>query len=185
MGYFIEFGNDVETPSFLPSNAQRWRWRLKEIRQPSESLQIFNLTSSSAWIQQLVSSQATTPVLADNVIALIFVPERTPTGMGSPLSSDFHYDSRDSTSPLTRNQLPVRLRVALVVMDEPSAQILAAQNGTNPPTVVSPDLFQKAEQLDTDLTILDGTLTSQKIRHRLFQREILLTSAVWSNTPSE
>jgi len=184
MGYFIEFGNDTEAPSFLPSSAQRWRWRLKEIRQPSESLQIFNLTSSSAWTQQLVSSPATTPVLANNVIALVLLPERAANDTGSPLASNFHYDSRDSTTPLTFHQLPARLRVALVVMDEPSAQILAAQNGSNPPAVVPPGLFQNAAQLDADLAALDGALTSQKIGHRLFQREILLTSSAWSNTPS-
>ena len=185
MGYFIEFGNDPDVPSFLPSSSQRWRWRLKEIRQPSESLQVFNLASSRAWIQQLVASQATTPTLADNVIALVILPERASNDSGPALSPDFRYDSHDSANPLTRHQLPARLRVALMVMDEASAQILAAQNGSSPPALVPSGLFQKAAQLDADLSTLDSLLTSQRIRHRLFQREILLTASTWSNTLSQ
>jgi uncharacterized protein (TIGR02599 family) len=185
MGYFVEFGTDSNTPSFLSATAQRWRWRLKEIRQPSESLQIFNLTSSYAWIQQLVSSQTTTPALADNIIALVILPERAANDSGTPLASDFRYDSRDATTPLTRNQLPTRLRVAIMAIDEASAQTLAAQNGSNPPALVAANLFQKAAQLDNDLATLDGALTSLKIRHRLFQREILVTTSAWSNTLSQ
>ncbi len=185
MGYFVEFGSDSSAPTFLSSTAQRWRWRLKEIRQASESLQIYNLTSSSAWIQQLVSSQGTTPTIADNIIALVILPERAANDSGTPLSSDFRYDSRDATSPLTRNQLPNRLRVAMMAIDEASAQTLAAQNGTNPPALVASSLFQKSTQLDGDLTALDSTLTSRKIRHRLFQREILLTTSAWSNALSQ
>ena len=185
VGYFVEFGNDTDAPSFLLPTVQRWRWRLKQILQPAESLQIFATTSSSAWIQQVVSSEATTPALAENIIALIILPERAASDTGTALSQDFRYDSRDATNPLTRHQLPARLRVAFMAIDEASAQILAGQNGSNPPALVAASLFQKATQLDTDLASLDGTLTAQKINHRLFQREILLPAAAWSNTSSQ
>jgi uncharacterized protein (TIGR02599 family) len=184
LGYFVEFGNDSGAPAFLSSSTQRWRWRLKEIAQPAESLQIYNLTSSSAWIQQLVSSQTTTPILADNIIALAILPERAASDTGASLSTDFRYDSRDTTHALTHNQLPPRLRVALMAIDESSAQILASQNGSNPPALVSNGLFQQSSKLDADLATLDGSLTAQKIGHRLFQREILLPAAAWSNTSS-
>jgi uncharacterized protein (TIGR02599 family) len=185
MGYFIEFGNDSSAPSFLLPSIQRWRWRLKEVRQPAESLQVFALASSSAWVQQLTSSETTTPALAENIIALVILPERAASDSGTPLSSDFRYDSRDSSNPLTRHQLPARLRVALMAIDETSAHVLAAQNGSNPPALVSANLFQKATQLDADLASLDTTLTGKKIGHRLFQRVILLPTAAWSNTPSQ
>jgi len=181
MGYFIEFGSNSDAPAFLPSTVQRWRWRLKEVRQSSESLQIFNLTSSDTWIRELISSQTTTPALADNIIALVILPERAANDSGAILASDFRYDSRDTANPLTRHQLPPRLRVAFVAIDETSAQILAAQNGSNPPALVASSLFQSATQLDADLAALDSSLTSSKIRHRLFQREILLNAAAWSN----
>jgi uncharacterized protein (TIGR02599 family) len=183
-GYFVEFGNESDAPSFLLNSTQRWRWRLKQVQQPAESLQIFNLTSSSAWIQQLVSNETTTPTLAENVVTLIILPVRTASDTGAALSSDYRYDSRDATNSLTHHQLPTRLRIAFMAIDEASAQILAAQNGTNSPALVASTLFQKATQLDADLATLDGTLTAQKIRHRLFEREILLPAAAWSNTPS-
>jgi uncharacterized protein (TIGR02599 family) len=185
MGYFVEFGNDSDEPAFLLGSTQRWRWRLKQVRQPAESLQIFVLTTSSAWIQQLVSSETTTPTLAENIIALVVLPERTATDSAAALSADFRYDSRDATNPLTRNQLPPRLRIAFMAIDEASAQILAAQNGTSPPALVASSLFQKATQLDTDLASLDSSLTAQKIRHRLFQREILLPASAWTNALSQ
>jgi len=31
-GYFIEFGTDPNAPTFLLPGAQRWRWRLKQVR---------------------------------------------------------------------------------------------------------------------------------------------------------
>jgi len=185
MGYFVEFGNDTDASSFLLPTAQRWRWRLKQVRQPAESLQVFSLTSSSSWIQQIVSSQTTTPTLAENVIALIVLPERAVNDAGTSLATDFRYDSRDASNPLMRHQLPARLRIALMAIDEASAQVLAAQNGMSPPALLSASLFQKSAQLDADLASLDGTLTAQKIGHRLFQREILLPAAAWSDTASQ
>jgi uncharacterized protein (TIGR02599 family) len=53
MGYFVEFGDNDSAPGFILPQTHCWRWRLKEILQPSESLQIFATTTSSAWIQQL------------------------------------------------------------------------------------------------------------------------------------
>jgi uncharacterized protein (TIGR02599 family) len=112
------------------------------------------------------------------------LPERAATDAGAALAPSFSYDSRDTTNRLTLHQLPPRLRLALVAIDSASAQRLATQDGSNPPTLISSTLFQKAAQLDSDLTSLDSTLTQQKIRHRIFQREILLPTASWSNTPS-
>ena len=185
MGYFVEFGNEADAPSFLLPGTQRWRWRLKQAREPSESLQVLALASSTAWIQELVSSETTTPALADNVIALVVLPERAASDSGAALSTDFCYDSRDATNPLTRHQLPPRLRVALMAIDEISARALAAQNGASPPSLVATSLFQKSSQFDVDLASLDVSLTAQKIHHRLFQREILLPAASWSNTTSQ
>jgi uncharacterized protein (TIGR02599 family) len=193
MGYFIEFGDDNATPGFIQSHA--WRWRLKQVLQPAESLQIFTMTSpapwpSSAWIQQIVPALTASPVasslpaLADNVITLIVLPERAAGDAAPPLAPAFSYDSRDTTNALTLHQLPPRMRLALVVIDAVSAQRLAAQNGSNPPQLVPAALFQQAAQLTSDLTTLDHSLTAQKIGHRIFQREILLPSSNWSDTPS-
>jgi len=183
MGYFVEFGDDSNAPSFLLPNAQRWRWRLKQVRQPSESLQVYALPTSSAWIGQLAPPATPTPTLAENVIALIILPERTHDDF--LLSPTFSYDSRDAGNALTRHQLPPILRVILVAIDETSAEILASQDGTNPPALVPAGLFQQAAQLDADLATLDQSLTTQKIGHRIFQREIQVESAAWTTAPSQ
>jgi uncharacterized protein (TIGR02599 family) len=184
LGYFVEFSDESNVPAFLLPITHRWRWRLKQIEQPSESLGIYTLPDSPSWVQSLVQPGAPVGVLAENVIALLVLPDRAANDSGAPLSTDYHYDSRDATNPLTRNQLPTRLRLALVSIDEASAQILAAQNGTQPPSLIPAGLFVTAAQLDADLATLDASLTTRKINHRLFQREILLPAAAWSNTPS-
>jgi uncharacterized protein (TIGR02599 family) len=189
MGYFVEFGDDDTAPGFILLQTHCWRWRLKQILQPAESLQIFTMTPyaawpSSAWIQQLVPAGASVPILAENVATLIVLPERAANDSNPPLSAAYNYDSRDTTNLLTLHQLPPRLRLVLVAIDPISAQTLAAQNGTNPPPLVSATLFQQAAQLDTDLATLDTSLTAQKIGHRIFQRVIQLPSSAWSNTPT-
>jgi len=186
MGYFVEFG-DNPAPNFIQTHS--WRWRLKQVMQPAESLQIFAMMpystwTSSAWIQQIIPSGTPVSVLAENVVALIVLPERAANDSGAALAPAFSYDSRDTTNRLTLYQLPPRVRLVLVAMNQISATRLAEQNGSNPPLLVSVNLFQQAAQLDTDLATLDNSLTAQKIEHRIFQREILLTSSAWSNTPS-
>ena len=123
LGYFVEFGADANGPSFLGA-APRLRWRLKQIAQPSESLQIFSSTTSAPWIAQLAGPTATPAILAENVIALVVLPERTPGD--ATLAPTYSYDSRDTTNTLTLAQLPPRVRVVLVAIDEASAQQLAA-----------------------------------------------------------
>jgi uncharacterized protein (TIGR02599 family) len=181
-GYFVEFSDDASAPSFVLSQTHFWRWRLKQLVQPAESLQIFTTTTSSAWIQQAVPAQAIVPVLAENIITLIVLPELAANDANTPLSPTYSYDSRDTTNLLTLHQLPPRLRLVLVAMDSASALRLATQNGSNAPALVPSSLFQQASKLDADVASLDGTLTAQKIGHRIFQRQILLPSSTWSDT---
>jgi uncharacterized protein (TIGR02599 family) len=197
MGYFVQFDAGSSTPGFILSQTPYRRWRLKQVMQPAESLQIFALApaawTSSAWIQQLVPPGATLSVLAENIVTLIVLPERAANDSGAALAPAFSYDSRDPTNLLTLHQLPPRLSVALVAIDSLSAQQLATQNGANPPQLIPSGLFQEpaqtnaaqqVTQLNADLATLDNSLTTQKINHRIFQREILLSSSDWSNTPS-
>jgi uncharacterized protein (TIGR02599 family) len=187
MGYFVEFGDDASTPSFILSQTHCWRWRLKQVLQPAESLQIFATTTSSAWIQQVVPAGTplpAIPVLAENVVTLIVLPERAANDAGAALAPAFSYDSRDTSNRLTLHQLPPRVRLVLVAIDPLAAQRLAAKNGSTAPQLVSASLFQQAAQLTADVATLDNSLTAQKIGHRIFQREILLSSSAWSNTPS-
>jgi uncharacterized protein (TIGR02599 family) len=185
MGYFVEFGDDDSAPAFILPLTHEWRWRLKQVQQPAESLQIFSTTTSSAWIQQMVPTGASPSILAENIITLIVLPERAANDSASALAPVFSYDSRDKNNALTLHQLPPRLRLVLVAMDDTSARRLATVNGSNAPALVPPNLFQQASLLDNDLASLDNSLTAQKIEHRILQREILLPGSTWSNAPSQ
>ena len=183
LGYFVEFGDDTSEPAFLLTT-HRYRWRLRQIEQPSETLQVYSASSSAAWIQQLVPTGTAVPLLAENVIALVVLPDRYATDPGAALAPAYNYDSRNTANAVTLNQLPPRLILVLAAIDELSAERLALQNGAHAPALVAANLFQQGtpSQLTQDLATLDASLTAQKIGHRIFQREIQLPSAAWSNS---
>ena len=180
MGYFVDFANINTAPAFV-SVTPCWRWSLRQLQQPAETLQVYASATSQAWISQAVPAVVSAPLLAQNIITLIVLPERSSTDTGSSLASGFRYDSRDEGDPLTLNQLPPRVRVVLVAMDEASALILARRYGSSPPPLMPAGLFNNISQLDADLAALDRSLTAQKINHRIFEREISLASSAWSN----
>jgi uncharacterized protein (TIGR02599 family) len=182
MGYFVEFSDDTSEPAFLLTT-HRYRWRLRQVEQPSEALQVYAASSTSAWIQQLVPASASAPMLAENVIALVVLPDRYAADNGAALAPTYSYDSRNGANAVTLNQLPPRLILALVAIDELSAERLALQNGANAPALVAANLFQQGtpSQLAQDLATLDASLTAQKIGHRIYRRELQLPSAAWSN----
>lgn len=180
-GYFVDFGPDDARPSFLTAKAS-WRWRLRQVIQPAENLQILAQPNEAAWWQGMLQNNATTPALVENIIAFVVLPQRD--GNGEILSPDYRYDSRDASNALTRNQLPACLRLAVVALDEVSAQRLAAQNGTSPPELISTGLFQQAARFDADLAALDAALTAQKLGHLVLQRTLTLPSSAWSEVAS-
>jgi uncharacterized protein (TIGR02599 family) len=181
-GYFVDFSGDTNGPGFFTGPAVQ-RWRLKEVAEPSEALQIFASTSSAPWVAQLTAGSAAPAILAENVIALVVLPERAASDDGTPLAPAFAYDSRDAGNAVTLAQLPPRVRVVLAAIDEASAQVIAVRYGALPPPLVAPTLFQDATKLDDDVAALDASLTAAKIGHRIFQREVNLAAAAWSNAP--
>jgi uncharacterized protein (TIGR02599 family) len=155
-GYYIEFGSDANLrPEVLKTAGvpERKRFRLYELMEPSESLTLYEYTSGKQnvapfnpknwtyrdmeWFQKpLNKTGRTSRVLADNVIALIFMP-RDPNLEAKEkkaLTSDYNYDSSPETSPATpdklqlwsENQLPPYIQVTMVAIDEQSAARLAA-----------------------------------------------------------
>jgi uncharacterized protein (TIGR02599 family) len=185
MGYFVDFGDDSSEPAYLLNVMHRYRWRLRQVQQPAESLQVYAATNSAAWVQQLVPPGAVIPTMAENVITFVVLPDRYAADTGPALAPAYSYDSRNAANAVTLNQLPPRLIVAMVAIDENSAVRLASQNGSSAPQLISSNLFQQgtpSNQLTQDLATLDAALTAQKIGHRIFQREIQLPSCAWSNT---
>jgi uncharacterized protein (TIGR02599 family) len=105
-GYYIEWNSDYAlgiTPSFISSSASfvaRWRFRLMELVEPSDSLTIYNDTSGTYtsstgtfskswtytgkdWFQTPISNNNRRP-LADNVILLAFLPMVAPQNAQNP-----------------------------------------------------------------------------------------------------
>ena len=180
LGYFVEFGDESAAPSFLLPSLHRWRWRLKEIVQPAESLQIYAQPTSLAWVQSV--TQTPVSVLAENVVALVILPERAASDAGAALAPGYAYDSRNTGDAVTLYQVPSRVRIALAVIDEASAKILAGQSGAQAPSLVPANLFLDSSKMDADLATLDAALTARKINHRILERTILLPAAAWTNS---
>lgn len=143
-GYYIEFDRDRNRPPFITDTIKpaRYRFRLMEMMQPSESLSLYNytagnpgLTSSGTngknWFTDpLGISPAPVHVLAENIIALILLPKLSPGDQAAgsytdgSLAPTYTYDSTLSGSGTTdanlnsRSQLPPIFTVTMVAADE-------------------------------------------------------------------
>jgi uncharacterized protein (TIGR02599 family) len=174
IGFFLEFGDDEALrPSFLATETsipKRYRYRLLQMQQATENLQIYSSSNGTAWFQDPLGFGSTTVnaanrpanVLAENVIALAIIPRLSPTeddpnktSRGASLvRDDYNYDSRTAKSysatsatgttmsGTTLHQLPPLVEVIMVAIDETSAQRLAAEFGTNPPDLDQEELFK-------------------------------------------
>jgi uncharacterized protein (TIGR02599 family) len=156
-GYFPEYTSDLaDRPKFLrsgtPMQPERWRFRLTELNEVSESLLVYRTTAagtaSFSWFQTpLKSTNATirsTRVLAENIVALVILPHRSPNdpvpaGAPAQIAPNYSYDSRsyvlkptDPLALLARNQLPPMVQVTMVVIDERSAERLQSLLGSAP-----------------------------------------------------
>ena len=185
VGYFAEFNNDADPanlslkPSFITT--PKWRYRLMDLRQPSEDLLVFQ-TTNSAWVTDTMGAGRQARPISDNVIALVFLAK---DDLGNPVSSktnSYDYDSRDKTSPSTWNQLPAQVLVTMVVIDEPSAARLESMSGTAPPPLVNTSYFSNPAQYAQDLEALKGDLTGHPAKpdFRVFHTTIRIESAKWS-----
>jgi uncharacterized protein (TIGR02599 family) len=180
IGFFLEFGDDEALrPSFLATETsipKRYRYRLLQMQQATENLQIYSSSNGTAWFQDPLGFGSTTVnaaarpanVLAENVIALAIIPRLSPaeddpnnnTSRGASLvRDDYNYDSRTAKSysatsatgttmsGTTLHQLPPLVEVIMVAIDETSAQRLAAESGTNPPDLGQKDLFKSISSI--------------------------------------
>ncbi len=159
-GYYIEFSDDSgRRAGFASSGAsnERWRYRLMEVRQPTEDLGVygstFNYVSGTPqgynidWLKpglQLIDGGKPNPsgpqhVLAENVIAMVLLPALSladPRYSETYLTDSYVYNSRlyldNPGAPYaakTRNALPPVMQLVLIAIDEPSAKRLAEKNG--------------------------------------------------------
>lgn len=195
-GYYIEFNSDAnlgDSPSFFPtSTAARWRFRLMEMIEPSEMVDIYKYTSAppytaTTWFTDGLPTAASNPgythVLADNIVALIILPRLSPEqetqyggNAGSLVPSQYTYDSSKATSlgltpggQTTLNQLPPVLQVTMVAIDESSALLLQNQYGVGTAPPLTTGLFTTISTLNdynNDLSQLEANLQQSVVGGR-------------------
>jgi uncharacterized protein (TIGR02599 family) len=202
-GYFLEVGEEgAPVPTPLEKEVKpKWRSRLKELMEPSERLGVYRTgVNPQAWFSDaLLASPRPVRTLADNVVALILLPQ-LPVGdratqAGKVLSPDYLYDSTsvnadDDINP--HNQLPPIVQVVMVAIDEASARRLDQKS---PRTLTlgldttqffqdSTQLFQGAANAGAgsslgDLQRLENQLISMKVNYRVFNSNVILRGAKW------
>jgi uncharacterized protein (TIGR02599 family) len=203
VGFFIEFGSDNSLrPDFLSNSTSindRNRYRLMQMQQPTESLQIYSTNTGTAWFTNpLASAVRPVNVLAENVVALVIIPKLSETEDPSNIAlvrPDYNYDSRTTNaysatsasgttlSGTTLHQLPPLVEVIMVAIDETSAQRAALTNGSNAPNFGQSTLFTSATNyanVTNDLDRLESNLRSNGIVFRTFRTVVGIRGAKWS-----
>ena len=109
-GYFIEFGSDSvlrPDPVNTAGVPQKYRFRLYEMMEPSESLSLYKYTGNSTasktytgrtWFTDALDKpNRSSRVLAENIVALIFRP-LDPASTPSDLTTNYTYDTAGSVA---------------------------------------------------------------------------------------
>jgi len=194
-GFFIDFGSDQDMrPGFLgPKIPLRYRFRLYELMEPSESLSLYKYTSgrpsfnAKNWFTDpLKASPASARpirVLGENIVALILLPKLSPQEdpTESKLAPNYSYDSTSTNPDPTinpKNQLPPVMQLTVVAVDE--ATFSRMQTGTVAPDLGLTGLFTEAANYDQDLATLQATLQRKKLNYRVFSTNVSIRGAKWS-----
>ncbi len=186
-GFFVMYGSDAENrpPNISPSQPEpRQRYRLFQYLQPTDQLDTYRDVNGTAWFTTDVNSggdaPANTHVLAENIVVLAILP-KLPDGQGHPadaIAPDYLYDSRTpwtgASQPVQMHQLPPEVRVVMVAIDEEAAK-------RNPNLGAGFDAyFRDPKKLAADIAAVEGELRNQRANYRIFQTDIPLRAAKWS-----
>ena len=188
-GYFIEFGSDSALrpgPVNTAGVPEKYRFRLYEMMEPSESLSLYNYTGNSTasktytgrtWFTDALDKpNRSSRVLAENIVALIFRP-LDPATTPPDLTTNYTYDTAGSVANI-RNQLPPYIEVTMVAIDEVSARRL--ENGANAPEFGLTGFFTQTSYYDQNLEDLRRNLADRKINYRIFTANVSIQGAKWS-----
>jgi uncharacterized protein (TIGR02599 family) len=185
-GFYIEYSSDQDwLPDHVSPNKARSRFRLMQWNQATEDLKIFTSDHGSDWI--LLQDESFP--LADNIVAFIIWPRESLQYAGLGIPDRYSYDSRHGAKnvpqPATANQLPPILQVAMVAIDETSAERLGDRLKPIIEDCLS-GLFTSdsnrppSEYYSSDLETLELRLTEEGINHRTFNTAIPLRESKWS-----
>lgn len=212
-GYFIEYAADTNgRPGFLPLGrpAPRYRYRLMELMEPTESLSVYNYTSTNRnftgvdWITDaLASTNRPAHMVAENIIAMILLPKLArsdwPPNASHPntydaasLAPEYVYDSStnmnigmsypDNAILNTHNQLPPVIQVTLISVDEASAVKFPAVYAQLTNTFMDNKWFFRADSFDSDLSNCQAFLSGKKINYRVFTTDVMIRGSKWSGS---
>ncbi|MCE9608783.1 MAG: Verru_Chthon cassette protein C [Chthoniobacter sp.] len=208
-GYFVQFGDDsLLRPAFVTKQLApyRYRFRLTELMEPSESLSLYkeelsvggnSFYTTRSWYQiPFATSPRPARVLAENIVALVLLPKLTPYDQKAGNYSDgslapsYLYDSTTTTSDRNlnpKNQLPPVIQVTMIAVDETSFTRLQKAATSMPALGLSSLFVTVGDTVDPtktglakDLQTLQTTLQTNKLTYRVFSTNVSLKAAKWS-----
>ncbi|HEY8966518.1 MAG TPA: Verru_Chthon cassette protein C [Candidatus Methylacidiphilales bacterium] len=188
VGFYIDFNSDADDrPGFLASLLQRspprWRYRLMQFLQPTESLSVYDNPDHGWFTAPLGGTRPPVRLLAENIVACVFCPLRPLDPPGTYLAPRFEYDSRmawtSGDQPDAMNQLPPVVRVVLVALDEASVARIQGKS-TSPPDlgIDFSRVFQNAANLDDDIQSVKAALAQRHLNFSVFSVDVALRGAL-------
>ncbi len=184
VGYFVRFGDDpLVPPSLRSSLPARKRFRLHLFQAPREKFHTYDHTlqtdsgvivgddqfSGFDWFRDDLAADRFLHAVADNVVAVLIRPVASD---GS--SPGYLWNSRSSSRPGQLHRLPDTLDVAMVVIDDASAERLGEAADDFPAA-----LFQDPASFDSDLQQLESYYLGMTppVDVRIFRTEISLSAS--------
>ena len=182
IGYFVRYTNDLAgRPAHLGTSQPppRNRYRLMQYFQPTQNLMVYPLGDAS-W---MTNAGTEARPFAENILCLVLWPKKTDeegavTGTNL-IAPHYAYNSRTnwppgSQQPVQMHQLPPTVRVLMVALDETSASRLSG------PGTFTDNLFLEPSAFDGDLVELERRLTEARLNYRVFQSDVPIRAAKWS-----
>lgn len=180
VGYYIEKGSDTAlrpAPVINANLATKDRYRLYECVQPTENFSVYGLTSGAAnnnsttWVNDALTASNSYP-LAENIVALVFsaiYPDADGNWQTNSIFSSAPAPRNVAEQPITENNLPPKVRVSMIAVDEPSARRIADSSLS----LTDPLTYE-------DLKGLEDRLIENNLNYRRFESIVTIGPSKWS-----
>lgn len=175
VGYYIEKGSDDGLRPPTATNSSD-RFRLFEFVQPTENLSIYSKTSAAAtyagtdWATSALAASGNSHRLADNIVALVFRAIYPDSSGIWQTNTSYSSAPRNQTSQaIEENNLPPKVGVTMIAVDEVSAQRIAEMN-----------LSLMDAKSETELRQLEQQLSDHRLGFRRFESVVSIGPAKWS-----